>query len=67
MVVLSVNHFNTMNSENKESKNEALPEKNEVEPKSAHATPVVEKYIEKRNTKADKQIKNEGQGNSHAD
>jgi len=31
------------------------------EPKSAHATPIVEKYIEKRKNKAEKQIDEEQQ------
>lgn len=31
------------------------------EPKSAHATPVVEKYVEKRKDKAEKQIDQEQQ------
>ena len=34
------------------------------EPQSAHATPVVEKYIKKRNIKAEKQIKHEINGSS---
>lgn len=29
------------------------------EPKSAHATPVVEKYVEKRKDKAEKQVEKE--------
>ena len=37
------------------------------EPQSAHATPVVEKYIKIRNKKAEKQIKHEGHGDSHAE
>lgn len=56
-----------MNSENKSTKSESDQIKSCEEPKSAHATPVVEKYIETRNTKADEQIKNEDQGNSHAE
>lgn len=34
------------------------------EPQSAHATPVVEKYIKKRNIKAEKQIRHEENGNA---
>jgi len=40
----------------KEDKSPVAPKE---EPKSAHATPVVEKYVEKRKDKAEEQIENE--------
>jgi len=39
---------------------------NDAVPKSAHATPVVEKYIEKRKDKAEKQTDDEANGITHA-
>ncbi|WP_165501801.1 hypothetical protein [Pedobacter frigiditerrae] len=45
------------------SKEKQRPQEKSVEhteqPKSAHATPVVEKYVEKRKDKAEKQIEEE--------
>ncbi len=45
------------------SKENKKPQENSVEhteePKSAHATPVVEKYVEKRKDKAEKQVEEE--------
>lgn len=36
------------------------------EPQSAHATPVVEKYVENRKDKAEEQVQQEQDGLSHA-
>ena len=45
-------------SKEKQKSQEDLVQPTE-EPKSAHATPVVEKYVEKRKDKAEKQVKEE--------
>lgn len=56
------------------SKNSLKPTENtnlhsvtpQEEPKSAHATPVTEKYVEKRKNKAEKQTEAEHDGITHA-
>lgn len=53
-----------MNSSNPFENKEASKVLKSEEPKSAHATPVVEKYIKKRNLKAEKQIQHEENGKS---
>lgn len=54
-----------MNSSNPfENKETGKVLKSVEEPKSAHATPIVEKYIKKRNVKAEKQIQHEENGKS---
>jgi hypothetical protein len=46
-----------MSKEDQKPKEQAIQPTEE--PKSAHATPVVEKYVEKRKEKAEKQVEEE--------
>ena len=48
-----------MSKETKKTQESQVPPTEE--PKSAHATPIVEKYVEKRKDKAEKQIDEEQQ------
>ena len=48
-----------MSKENQKLKEQDI--QSTEEPKSAHATPVVEKYVEKRKEKAEKQVDEEHQ------
>ncbi|WP_169306860.1 hypothetical protein [Pedobacter polaris] len=57
-----------MNSSDSAKKDEANAAHQTPEaPKSAHATPVVEKYIKKRNVKAEQQIQHEENGNGQSE
>ena len=47
-----------MSKKENAGQNQSEKEQNE-EPKSAHASPAVEKYVEKRKNKAERQIANE--------